>query len=226
MDSVAERFSRCFNLTWEVDRGWAGVRFVVIDTEMTGLDPRFDRIVSIGAIPCIGVELHVDATFEAYVRISHNTSAVRLHGITRELAEAWGAEESQVIAEFLDYLRDGIIVGHHVRHDVEMLELAAKRCWGIERLPNLVIDTADLSLRLEEVGLLCQPHEQEADYSLDGLCSRFGIPPHDRHTATGDAFLAAQVFMKLLKRARRGGMLRLGELTEPYHFGRASDGDA
>lgn len=198
-----------------VDAEWNDLRFVIIDTEMTGLDPRVDRIVSIGAIGCVGMQLILDDTFEAYVHISHNTSAVHIHGITRELAEAEGASEPEVLGSFLAFLRGGVVVGHHVEDDVAMLERACARCFGFSRLPNPVIDTAALTIGLEQAELLPQPpDETDPDYSLDGLCRRFGIAPHDRHTATGDAFLTGQVFLKLLRRARCGGLTKLGQLLE------------
>lgn len=214
---VADSFLRHFSPTWDENLGWENARFVVADTEMTGLDPRSDRLVSIGAIGCMGFQLHLDDVFESFMCISHNTSAVRLHGITRQLAAERGVPEPDALEAFLDYLRDGVIVGHHIRHDVDMLERACARHFGFDQLPNLVVDTMDLALRLEEMG--CLPRDEyndEPDFSLDGLCGRFAIEPHDRHTATGDAFITGQVFLKLLKSAKRGGLLRLGQLTEPY----------
>jgi DNA polymerase III epsilon subunit-like protein len=53
-------------------------------------------------------------------------------------------------------------------------------------------------------------------YSLDALCRRFDVAPYDRHTAPGDAFLTAQVFLHLLRLAERAGRDTLGALCEPY----------
>lgn len=217
MDPVAEEYLRCFSPSWDANLGWENARFVVVDTESTGLDVRRDRIVSIGAVSSLYFQLYLDDVFEAYLPIEHNTSAVHIHGITRELAAERAVPEPVAIAQFLTYLRDGVIVGHHIRHDVAMLEDAARRHFGLERLPNLVVDTMDLTLRLEDLGRMTRaPFEERPDFSLDGLCRRFDIAPHDRHTAMGDAFLTGQVFIKLLKRAKRAGLLRLGQLTEPY----------
>jgi len=213
MNPVAKEFLRYFEATKSIDSDWADARFAVLDTEMTGLDPRVDRLVSVGAIACLGVELALDDVFEAYVRISHNTSAVHIHGITRELAEHEGSPEPVVLGRFLEYLRDGIIVGHHVSDDVSMLGLACQRCFGLQAIPNLVIDTMYLAIALEQSGLLQRASDDsEGDYSLDGLCRRFGLAPHDRHTATGDAFLTGQIFLKLLRRAKQGGWSKVGQL--------------
>lgn len=216
MNPVAEEFLRWFKITWDLNLGWENARFVVLDTESTGLDQQRDRIVSIGAVGCYFFELSLDDVFEVVLPISHNTSAVHIHGITREQAAAKGVPEPEALQRFLRYLRDGIIVGHHVSHDIGMIEAACQRHFGLERLPNHVVDTMDLTLRLESLGGMTKAPWETNDFSLDGLCERFGIALHDRHTASGDAFLTAQVFLKLLKRAKRCNLLRLGQLTEPF----------
>jgi DNA polymerase-3 subunit epsilon len=215
MNPIAKEFLNRFKETRStVDSEWQNVRFIVLDTEMTGLDSRVDRLVSIGAISCIGMELILDDAFEAFIQVSHNTSAVHIHGITRELAEREGSPEPVVLERFLEYLRDGVIVGHHVGNDLEMLELACQRCFGLTQLPNLTIDTMHLALALEQRDLLERlPGDPEPNYSLDDLCHRFGIAPHDRHTAMGDAFLTGQVFLKLLRRAARSGQWKLAQLV-------------
>ena len=58
--------------------------------------------------------------------------------------------------------------------------------------------------------------QSQAGLSLDGLCERFGILPYDRHTAPGDAFLTAQVLLRLMRLAGRSGRGTLGTLCEPY----------
>lgn len=214
---VVAEYLHLFETSWDESLGWENARFVVLDTESTGLDPRRDRVVSIGAVSSVCMELHLEDTFEVFMPIAHNTSAVHIHGITREMAAERAIPEPDALAAFLRFLRDGVIVGHHVRHDVAMLENACREHLGLDRMPNLVVDTMELTLRLEDLGRMTRnPFEERPDFSLDGLCRRFGIPPYDRHTAVGDAFLTGQIYLKLLKRAKRAGLLRLGQLTEPY----------
>lgn len=206
---------RYFRLSWDELTRWDNVRFVVLDCESTGLDPKRDSIVSIGAVGIEQQEVCLEDSFEVFMPIAYNTSAVTLHGITREAAEAIGVEEPVAIERFLHFLRDAVVVGHHVMHDIRLLEAAAMRHFGLEKLSNLTVDTMDLTLRLEEAGVLPRPDGHDG-FSLDGLCRRFGIPPHDRHTAMGDAYLTARIFQILLRKARRAGFLRVGELTERY----------
>ena len=73
----------------------------------------------------------------------------------------------------------------------------------------------ELTLNLERDGAF-EGRDSIADFSLDGLCSMFGVIPHDRHTASGDAFMTAQVFLRLLRLGSRHGRTTLGRLTEPF----------
>ena len=53
-------------------------------------------------------------------------------------------------------------------------------------------------------------------FTLDALCEMFGVIPHDRHTAAGDAFITAQVFLRLRRLALRYGREQLGRISEPF----------
>jgi len=53
-------------------------------------------------------------------------------------------------------------------------------------------------------------------YSLDALCEMFGVVPRDRHTAGGDAFITAQIFIRLLRAAKAAGRDTLASLCRPY----------
>lgn len=117
------------------------------------------------------------------------------------------------MASLLDYLRDGVIVGHHIGHDLAMLDAALGR-YSDGRIRNRWIDTGELVLLLERDGAFGD-RAALSDLSLDGVCARFGVLPYDRHTAPGDAFLTAQVFLRLLRLATRQGRGTLASLCEP-----------
>ena len=74
---------------------------------------------------------------------------------------------------------------------------------GLSHL-NRSLDTMDLTLHLERDGAFAgRPPIRR--FTLDALCDMFGVIPHDRHTAGGDAFITAQVFLRLLHAARKVG---------------------
>ena len=73
----------------------------------------------------------------------------------------------------------------------------------------------DLTLQLERDGAFAgRPPIRH--FTLDALCEMFGVVPHDRHTASGDAFITAQVFLRLLRLASRHGRNTVGRITEVF----------
>ncbi len=211
--SLKERHAGYFARSWDAQTATDEVRFVALDSETTGLDPRKDRLVTIGAVAVIGGEIRLEDSFEALLKVEYNTSAVTVHGVTRDDGRR-GSDEAAVLSQLLPYLRDGVIVGHHVGHDVATLDTALERHFGFT-LRNVSLDTMDLALNLERDGAL-GGSEAFRTFSLDALCTRFEIIPHDRHTATGDAFLTALVFQRLVRLAGRFGRRTLGRLREQF----------
>lgn len=189
------------------------VRFVVLDSETTGLNPRTDRLVTIGAVAVQDGEIVLDDGFAALIKVEQNTSAVTVHGVTRDESRK-GLDEREAIEQFLSYVRDGVIVGHHIGHDIGVFDAACERHWGA-RLLNRSLDTMDLTLHLERDGAFAgRPPIRQ--FTLDSLCQMFGVVPHDRHTAAGDAFITAQVFLRLLKLAARQGRTTLASVSQPF----------
>ena len=160
-----------------------------------------------------GGEILLDDAFEVLLKLAYNNSSVTVHGITRDEA-AGGMEEAEALALFLEYLRDGVIVGHHIGHDIEALNCACERHFNL-KLRNRSLDTMDLTLHLRDDGAFADRPMAEG-FSLDGLCDMFGVVPHDRHTAGGDAFLTALIFLRLLRAAKAVGRDTLASLCMPY----------
>ena len=219
VDDEIQLYNASFEQSWKQDHPVDRVRFVVLDTETTGLNPKKDSIVSIGALSVRKNEIFIHDRYEAFIRILHNSASVVVHGITREKAQAIGIDEATALRSLLGFLRDSVIVGHHIGFDVEILNESIQRIFGI-RLQNRWLDTMDLTLNLETDGMFknapCQHLTNRNDFSLDGLCCHFNIEPHDRHTATGDAFITAQVFLKLLRLSKRAGRLTLDSISERF----------
>jgi DNA polymerase III subunit epsilon len=208
-----EQYLGDFDRTWTDDTPIDAVRFVVLDSETTGLNPRTDRIITIGAVTVQASEIVLEDSFDALIKVERNTEAVTVHGVTRD-ESLKGIDEAVALERFLGYLEDGVIVGHHIGHDIATLDVALERYWGIT-LPNRSLDTMDLTLHLERDGAFAgRPAIRE--FTLDGLCAMFGVIPHDRHTASGDAFITAQVFLRLVRLAERFGRGTLARITEPF----------
>lgn len=164
-------------------------RFVVFDTETTGLDVRTDVILSIGAVTICGNSIIVNDYFELFVEQNiFKTESVPIHGILKEGKEK-KLTESESVIRFLDFIKDSTLVGHHVRFDVNMVNGALGRM-GLGKLKNRSMDTDKMYQKSK--GL-----QEEQHSSLDELCRIFKIEKSDRHTAAGDAFITALIFLRL-----------------------------
>ena len=210
--NVGRYFAR-LEKSWSDETPVSEVRFVVLDSETTGLDPRRDRLITIGAVAVEDGEIRLEDSFEVMLKLDYNRASVTVHGITRDEASE-GMNEREALERFLDYLRDGVIVGHHIGHDIQALNVGYERHFSMQ-LKNRALDTMDLALHLNDAGAFAdRPMAQ--GFTLDALCEMFGILPHDRHTAGGDAFLTAQVFLRLLRAARKVGRTSVGAISITY----------
>jgi DNA polymerase III subunit epsilon len=206
-------YLHAFDASWADETPAEQVRFVALDTETTGLDPKHDRVITIGAVGIKDGQIDLADSFEAMLKIAYNQSAVTVHGVTRDEARD-GMDEREALKEFLGYLGDGVIVGHHIGFDIEILNCACQRHFEVKLL-NRWLDTMDLTLHLKDSGAF-ETTRAPSGYSLDALSDLFGVAPRDRHTAGGDAFITALIFLRLQRLARKYGRHRLADLAVPY----------
>lgn len=188
--------------------------YVVFDTELTGLKPRKDSIVSIGAVRIRGGRILLGDTYYRLVepRTELTGKSVVIHGITPTEAAAWPGIE-RILPEFVQFCGDDILVGHMVSLDLEFVNREMKRLFG-GPLRNPAIDTAALYgwiTKREEKA--CAYFEACADdRSLVGLARRHGIAVDEAHDALSDAFITAQLFQRFMRGLPRFGIATLGDL--------------
>ena len=180
-------------------------RFVVFDTETTGLNPKEDRILSIGAVTLIGNKIAIDNSFERYIiQETYNSETVKIHGLLKEGKLSKISEEKAAI-QFLDYIKNAVLVAHHAAFDIAMINEVLKQL-ELPKLKNKVLDTGLLYKKTIEV------QKQNKHHSLDELCAIFKIAKHDRHTASGDAYITALIFLKIVSSLRQTQDLTLKSL--------------
>lgn len=167
------------------------IRFVVFDTETSGLDIKKDVVLSIGCVAVKNFSIHVADQFECFiVQEKFNKESVHIHGLLKNGKEK-KVDEFTALKYFLKYIEDAVLVAHHAAFDVAMINTILKK-YNLPNLKNKVIDTSYLFKKTKYV-------KDNNPYSLDYLCDYFSIKKHDRHTASGDAFLTALVFLKVTK---------------------------
>jgi DNA polymerase-3 subunit epsilon len=170
-------------------------RVVVFDTETTGLDFRTDVILSIGAVGIVGNTISVKDSLELFmIQTVFKRETVPIHGILKQGKEE-KITETEGIIQFLDFIKDAVLVGHHVSFDVKMINEGLKRM-GLGKLKNRSIDTDRIYQKFK--GL-----QQDQHSGLDELCGIFKIQKSDRHTAIGDAYITALIYLRLKNKWKR-----------------------
>ncbi|MDX1544058.1 MAG: 3'-5' exonuclease [Christiangramia sp.] len=174
------------------------IRFVVFDTETTGFDFEKDRILSIGAVAVINKTIEVKDNFEVYLdQEKFNPETVKIHGIIQN-EKFDKLSEIEALKKFLEYIQNSVLVAHHARFDLKMVNNALIR-HGLPKLKNKVLDTAVL---YKSTRIVTNLIDRDKVYSLDEIAEVYNIDLTDRHTASGDAYITAIVFMKLLSRLK------------------------
>lgn len=183
-------------------------RFVVFDTETTGLDYKKDRILSIGGTAIVHQEISVLDSLELYLKQEvYNPESAPIHGILKR-GSYEKVNETTAIHKCLEFIGTDILVGHHVGFDVAVINQSLKR-YGLGKLQNKTLDTEILYKRLIHP---INRSLQEKRYTLDELAETLKIPLHDRHTAAGDALITALAFLKIVHKLNSDGTMKVKHL--------------
>lgn len=178
-------------------------RFVVFDTETTGLNSSTDKILSIGAISIVNNTIEVSDSFEIYLKQDEfNPETVEIHGILKE-GDLHKTSEAHAIERFIAYIGNAVLVAHHTAFDIEMINTSLKRL-KLPKLKNKTIDTGILYKKLAG--------KKDLHVTLDVLCKEFNIPKHDRHTASGDAYITALLFLKIISKLKQERKIHYSDL--------------
>ena len=188
------------------------VRFVVFDTETTGLNPKVDEIISIGAVAVQHMAINVSDSLEIMVnscsqqQSSHES--VEVHQILNtELVLA--QNDLSAVESFISFCKGDVLVAHFVEFDSKMVSKLIKRHFQFPLISPL-LDTIQLARRLDDP-FGNSPHKQGA-YSLDTLCEKYDLSISSRHTASGDALATAELLLILLRQAEKKGIYKIGDL--------------
>ncbi|GAB4156411.1 MAG: 3'-5' exonuclease [Winogradskyella sp.] len=184
------------------------IRFVVFDTETTGLDTKTDRILSIGCIAIEDLKIKVSNQLELYLKQEKfNADTVKIHGLLKE-GKLTKVEESEAMKLFLLYIKNAVLIAHHAAFDVAMINTALGRL-GLPKLKNKVLDTGHIFQKTKL-------DTSKTHFGLDELSNRFKIPLHDRHTASGDAYITALLFLKLISKLNKNPELKVRDLERTH----------
>lgn len=158
--------------------------YVSIDLETTGLNPKRDRIIEIGAIRVEKGE--ITGEFSTYVNPGRKLEEriTALTGIRNEDLED-APELDEIFPELLEFLGDLSLLGHRILFDYSFLKKAA-----VDRKLTFERSAVD-TLQIARKYLPDLPHR-----NLEYLCRYYEIP-HHAHRALEDAKATDQLFRKL-----------------------------
>ncbi|MCD8477362.1 MAG: 3'-5' exonuclease [Sulfurospirillum sp.] len=166
---------------------------VVFDTETTGLNPKKDEILSIGAVKVRGNKILMSEKFELFVkpRFEVNETSIKIHQIRNiDLQNALSPREA--IEQFLDFIGARPLVGYYLEFDVAMINKYLK-AWLNIYLPNPQIELSglyhDKKIKRIPDGVI--------DLRFDVMMKELGLPIFGKHDALNDAMMSAMMYVKL-----------------------------
>jgi len=170
-----------------------GDEVVVLDTETTGMNPKKDEILSIGAVKVRDNKILIKDSFEAWIKPKGDISeeSIKIHGIRRvDVENAQNADI--VIKKLLEYIGNRPLVGYYIRFDIKMINSYTKPLIGIE-LPNREIELSQMYYRRYRKS---SPYEF-VDLKFDTIMRELDLPMLGKHDALNDAIMSALIYLKL-----------------------------
>lgn len=170
------------------------MRYIVLDTETTGLDPKDGhRIIEIAALELRGRQLTQD--YRHYFINPERQSdegALRIHGITDEFLLD-KPKFAAIAQEFLEYIDGASLIIHNAPFDVGFLNSEIERL-SLGKIGDYVVEVIDtLAMAKERF-----PGKRN---NLDALCDRFEVDRSARvlHGALIDCELLAEVYFSMTR---------------------------
>ena len=187
------------------DRLLSELSFTVFDTETTGLNPsEGDQIIQIGATRIVNSKLLKQESFEQLINPGRliPPAGIPIHGITQDMVRG-KPDISQVLPAFYAFAQDTVLVAHNAAFDMKFLQLQERHTGLVFNHP--VLDTLLLS---------AVAHPNQESHSLEAIAERFNITVLGRHTALGDAYVTAEVWLRLLPLLQAMGITTLRQARE------------
>jgi len=172
---------------------YEGDEVVVFDTETTGLSPKKDEILSIGAVKIKGNRILTSQTFEVFLKPSKAISkeSIEVHHIRPcDLENALEPEKG--VRAFLEFIGNRPLVGYYLEFDVEMINRYIKPLLGIT-LPNKQTEVSGLYFDKRSAKI----PQGNIDLRFDTILRSLKIPNMGQHNAVNDAIMTAMIYLKL-----------------------------
>lgn len=169
--------------------------YVCLDCETTGLSPKKDEILSIGAVIIKDNKVLMRKTLNIFVKPSKKVTAesIKIHHI-RPIDLKNAVRPKIAIFELLEFIGNRPIVGYYIDFDIAMISKYTKKYIGI-KLPNEPIEVSSMYYRTRK-----RSSDYEfVDLKFDTIMKNLDIPELGKHDALNDAIMTSMMFLKLKK---------------------------
>ena len=170
-----------------------GDEVVVFDCETTGLDPKKDEIISIGAVKIKSNKIFTNEALHLYVKQEKqiNHKSITIHQIRHcDLEDAVPIEEA--IEKFLYFIGSRTLAGYYLEFDVAMIDKYTKPMIGVT-LPN---KKEEVSAIYYDKKIRATP-QGNVDLRFDTIVEDLNLPKLQSHDALNDAVMTAMMYLKL-----------------------------
>ena len=193
------------------------MRQIVLDTETTGLTiTEGHRIIEIGAVELIDRQL-TNKTYHQYLNPERDMDdeAIAVHGITRDQLNSEPLF-SEVVDEFLAFIKDADIIIHNAPFDVGFLD------YEISLLTRKYQPLQEHCAKITDSLAIAKKLRAGQRNNLDALCRFYGIDSskREKHGALLDAELLARVYLSMTS-----GQLDLSLESSLDNLGNAMSGN-
>ncbi|MDX1900850.1 MAG: DNA polymerase III subunit epsilon [Gammaproteobacteria bacterium] len=169
------------------------MRYVVLDTETTGLETsEGHRIIEVGCVEILNRKI-TGQRYHQYLNPERDIDegALAVHGITKDFLKD-KPTFAEIATDFMAFIQDAVVIIHNAPFDTAFINyelMLAKQRWKPLTQYCQIIDTLVLARQL---------HAGQRN-SLDALCKRYHIDNSHRelHGALLDAHLLAQVYLAM-----------------------------
>ena len=167
--------------------------YVCFDCETTGLDPKKDDIISIGAVIIKNNTIVASKKFVKFIKpkTKLQVEAIKVHHI-RECDLQDAEDINKVIKEFLEFIGSRTLVGYFLEFDIAMINKYLKPILGI-KLPNKALEVSAIyyDYKIERIP------QGNIDLRFNTIMNELKIPSLGKHDALNDAIMTSMIFLKL-----------------------------
>lgn len=174
--------------------------WISLDLEMTGLNPKTDHILSVGAVRIARTDgvLSVDTanalSLVCRPPVMPSTDSIVIHGL-RPMDVENGVGYDEMLKVLLPFIGSRPLLGFCVDMDIGFINTQTKRLLGVN-LPNKSLDISNLEQAYR------QRHNRNPDAPCDKkhlntLIKEYDIPILPAHDALNDAMMVAMLFCHL-----------------------------